>query len=366
MSKETLTWLNQNVLIGNTDKRGHAWHYKASEQGGEPNHYPGFIPVHDVERRLFAFDPVAAPAAFLKPITPADFPLHKATGGHPDNVIKVASDAGVQYYRVVVDEEHQAIVDPDNDIAFQYPTTDYRIHNYREWLLKNVATVLDADLGITSAGLLRRRAQAWVEISVPENIETPEGVVFRPLILAWTSLDSTLATNYGRRINETVCDNTLHARIGEPGETVSFRHTAGSLDRVGEVRAALGIIYDAADTFSQQVHELCSVKVTDRQWQKVLDALCPTDGKEGRGLSIVTNKREKLGSLYTSDPRCAPWKGTKFGVVQTANTFNLHHATIRNTHGGARAERNQLKIISGQVDKVDQYVAAIVDEVVGV
>jgi phage/plasmid-like protein (TIGR03299 family) len=355
MSKETLTWLNQNVLIGNTDKRGHAWHYKASEQGGEPNHYPGFIPVHDVERRLFAFDPVQLPAAFLKPLA-----VGESTFG--PNLIKIDG----QYYRVVVDEEHQAIVDPDTDIAFQYPTTDYRIHNYREWLLKNVATVLDADLGITSAGLLRRRAQAWVEISVPENIETPEGVEFRPLLLAWTSLDSTLATNYGRRINETVCDNTLHARIGEPGETVSFRHTAGSLDRVGEVRAALGIIYDAADTFSQQVHELCSVKVTDCQWQQVLDALCPRDGKEGRGLSIVTNKREKLDELYTSDSRCAPWQGTKFGVVQTANTFNLHHATIRNTHGGARAERNQLKIISGQVDKVDQYVAAIVDEVVGV
>lgn len=362
MSRETLTWLNQNVLIGNTSKRGNAWHYKASEQGDEPNHYPGFIPVADVERRLFGFDPVSAPAAFLRPITVADF---LSVGGRPDNVIKVASDAGVQYFEVIVDDEHQAIVDPENDIAFQYPTVDYRIHNYREWLLKNVATILDDDLGITSAGLLRRRAQAWVEVSVPENIVTPEGVEFRPLLLAWTSLDSSLSTNYGRRINETVCDNTLHARIGEPGETVRFKHTSGSLDRVGEVREALSIIYNAADTFSAQVAELTAVKVSEPQWQQVLDLLVPTKDKEkGRSLTIAENKREKLDTLYHFDPRCAPWVGTKFGVIQTANTFNLHEASIRNTHGGGRSERNQLKIISGQVDKVDQYAAELVDSVV--
>lgn len=44
MSKETSTWLNTNVLIGFTDKRGHAWHYRAEDQTPEPNHYPGPIP----------------------------------------------------------------------------------------------------------------------------------------------------------------------------------------------------------------------------------------------------------------------------------------------------------------------------------
>ena len=38
MSQETLAWLNTNVLVGFTDKRGIAWHYRASEQGSEPNH----------------------------------------------------------------------------------------------------------------------------------------------------------------------------------------------------------------------------------------------------------------------------------------------------------------------------------------
>jgi hypothetical protein len=44
MSTETMQWLNQNTLIGYSDQRGHAWHYRASDQGDEPNHYPVPVP----------------------------------------------------------------------------------------------------------------------------------------------------------------------------------------------------------------------------------------------------------------------------------------------------------------------------------
>lgn len=33
MSSETSTWLNTSTLIGFTDQRGHAWHYRADDQG---------------------------------------------------------------------------------------------------------------------------------------------------------------------------------------------------------------------------------------------------------------------------------------------------------------------------------------------
>ena len=55
MSQETSRWLNTRTLIGFTDKRGNAWHYRADEQGTEPNHYPLAIPTEDVRRRLFAW-----------------------------------------------------------------------------------------------------------------------------------------------------------------------------------------------------------------------------------------------------------------------------------------------------------------------
>lgn len=60
MSRETLTHLNTQTLIGFTDERGHAWHYRAEEQRTEPNHYPQAVPVPDVHRRLFHWSPVEA------------------------------------------------------------------------------------------------------------------------------------------------------------------------------------------------------------------------------------------------------------------------------------------------------------------
>ncbi len=69
MSKESLKWLNANTLIGFTDKRGTAWHYRADLQGAEPNHYPGPIPVEDVKRSLFGWQAVASPVYVESPVT---------------------------------------------------------------------------------------------------------------------------------------------------------------------------------------------------------------------------------------------------------------------------------------------------------
>ena len=58
MSRETMLHLNTNTLIGFTDRRGNAWHYRAVLQGAESNHYPGAIPVADVRRRLLNWQAV--------------------------------------------------------------------------------------------------------------------------------------------------------------------------------------------------------------------------------------------------------------------------------------------------------------------
>jgi len=65
VSQETMKWLNNNTLIGFTDKRGNAWHYRESDQGDESNHYPGAIPVDDVLRRLFNFKVIESPITYV-------------------------------------------------------------------------------------------------------------------------------------------------------------------------------------------------------------------------------------------------------------------------------------------------------------
>ena len=50
MSRETWNWLNTNTLIGFTDQRGHAWHWRAQEQDGVSNIGPLCRRHHRIKR----------------------------------------------------------------------------------------------------------------------------------------------------------------------------------------------------------------------------------------------------------------------------------------------------------------------------
>lgn len=329
MSRETMDWLNTNTLIGFTEKRGTAWHYRA----GADNHYPGAVPVEEVKRRLFAWEPVETPlyvpAATVggEVVTYAEVPGRKAiTRSDSGHVLGVFKDA-------------------------------YVPHPYTPWLIDNVASILDDTLNIGSAGLLKGGAVAWVSVEVPDTITTPEGVEFRPNLLACTSLDGTVATTYKRVVTNVVCDNTMSAALGESGQQFKVRHTSKSLGRLMDARRALGVVYDIADDFQREVAELCKISVTDREFDKIVDAMVPLPevkpGARGtRARTIAENKRDSLWDLWRSDNRSAPWHGTAYGAWQTFNTYQHHKINIRGKDT-TRAERNMLRAVEGLTDKTD-------------
>lgn len=325
MSKETISWLNLNTLIGFTEKRGHAWHYKAAEQGSENNHYIGAIPVADVERRLFNWTAVEGQLT--------------ATALTETGVI------------VTRDEDRKAIMRSDTGAILGIFKNGYEPHQYTEWLLNTVASILDDSLSIGSAGLLKNGAVAWVSVEVPDTIVTPSGVSFRPNLLACTSFDGSVATTFKRCITNTVCDNTMSAALREQGETFKVKHTRYSGMKLMEAREALSVLHGIEETFAAQVEELTNTTVTDRQWNAFLDSLVPskpTDSK--RSLTMATNKREAISLMYDHDTRVAPWRGTAWGVVQAVNTFTHHGGIVR---GADRAERNMLRAVTGGVDTLD-------------
>ena len=155
MSRETIEHLNTDVLIGNTDQRGHAWHYRAEEQGDESNHYPGAIPIEDVQRRLFHWEAASCRMAME---VPADFgTMFHLTAAGP--LGRPAGRAGHRPQRHLPPARHL--------------TDGYEKHQYAPWLLGNVGTILDDTLSISSAGLLKNGAISWVEVSVPESNSAP-------------------------------------------------------------------------------------------------------------------------------------------------------------------------------------------------
>lgn len=334
MSAETMQWLNANTLIGFTDKRGNAWHYRASDQGDEPNHYAGAIPVEDVERRLFHWTPVE---------------------GTVETRYRVPDGDGKTQRLSLVDKTRKTIVRPDTGAILGIFRAGFQIHEYREWLLLQTSLILDADLAIGSAGLLRGGAVAWVQVELEDTIETPEGVAFRPFLTAATSLDGSLASTYQSGAQVVVCDNTLSAALSDKSQQLKIKHSKRSLGRLSDVRAALGIVHAAADDFAAEVKQLCSVTVTEQQWGKFVDAHTGlagmTDSTSARARTNARNLGDELTKLWHEDIRVTPWRGTAYGVLAAVNTYAHHVQPLRGD--AIRAERNQLRTVTGEIDELD-------------
>lgn len=342
MSSETTTWLNENTLIGFTDQRGHAWHWRRDAD----NHYPGPVPVADVERRLFDWEAVALPM-YVPSHTGALTALDTTSG----DVVSLAEVPG-----------RQVIAHSVTGAVFGVFKDGYEPHQYREWLLTQVANLLDTGLAVGSAGLLRGGAQAWVSVEVPENITTPQGVEFRPNLLAVTSFDGSLATTYKRVVTNVVCDNTMAAGLAERGQQFKIKHTRNSRMKIGDARDATAIMHTGSDDFAAEVKSLCETTVTDEQWKLFLDAHKPLPAERGASYTRASNERRELRNLWDHDQRVSPWRNTAWGVVQAVNTYTHHLGTVRNV---TRAERNMARAAQGEVDTLDQATAGTLAAVLG-
>lgn len=323
MSKETIEDLNTNTLIGYTEKRGTAWHYRAADQGEESNHYDGAIPVEDIERRLFHWSPVEGTIS--------------ATA--------LTEDGFLNY----TDPDRKAIMRSDTGRILGIFKQGYQPHPYKEWLTENVAQILDADLHVGSAGLLKHGGVGWVQVEMEDTMEV-QGLEYRPFLTAATSLDGSLSTTYGTGSQVVVCDNTLSVALSTTAEKLKIRHSRNSLLRITEAREALSIVHQAGDLFAAQVEELTSQYVSDDKWREFVKAYTYTPNNTTRSLNMAQTKASGLDDLWFNDERVAPWKNNAYGVVAAVNTFTHHVSNVK----GDRAERNMSRSVMGEVDKLDQ------------
>lgn len=320
MSRETTEWLNENVLVGFTEKRGNAWHWKE----GSDNHYPGAVPVEDVRKRLFDWEPEKVETAFRRTgewINSGEFVYLNSKTGR-----KIAATT----------ESHKA-------------------HGYSEWLITNVQNMLDDDVQIGSAGLLRNGAQAWVQVELTET-QSAQGVLFRPTLLATTSLDGSIRSTYKAVNTIVVCDNTRAAALSEDTPTYGVKHTRLSKFKVLEAREAVGVqLARQAEAFEAEVDRQLHQEVNEEAFERFLDRVNPiprplTIEKPGRAFTLAQNKRERLLDMWHSDPRVSVWKNTAWGVLQLMNTYATHVASFK---GDNRVETNMTKIVMGTAFDAD-------------
>ena len=330
-SRDYLQWLNSQILVGFTDVRK-PWWYEAKLQGDEPTIYSGAVPLGDVRRRIFDWEAVRCSVK-------VDLP------GRPNTVVP----------------EKYAIVHNKTGHIFKFASKNYVIHQYQEWLIKNVASLLDnGNLQIGSAGLLRNGAGAFVSVETPENVKTRSGMEIKPKLLAASSHDSKLASTYKFVSTIVVCENTLSMALAETSNPYRRRHTLNSLDRLEDVRKSLDIVIAGPEGMIHLIDSLSDIKVSDAQWQEIVERLVPVPASSRpQVVARLENKRLELDNLWRSDPRCTPWHGSALGAFQAFNTHANHIAG----QDSSRFDRNMRKTLSNTSLNEDKKILKIIQDV---
>lgn len=355
-----MQWLNEGNILVNTDVAVPWWKDDAIiaefiANGGESPFYSGNIPVAEVLRRLFTFQINSRQACYLEPVG-TDHPAVDDQGNKFPTI--TVND---QKFMVVSGGAARRIGPSDAPDSWYWGTDGYTPHQFDEWLLNAPAKLLASDsseLGIVSAGLLSGRSVAWVQIGIPEWITTPEGIAFRPYIMATSAANGKTSTGYFMGSNIGVCDNTVTAfqnSAEREGRVFKVKHTSNSLIRLSDVHEALKLIDTHAQTMGEAISYLVNTPMSESQWSSVMETVCPLPAESGRGQTMAQNKRDKLDELYRYDIRCQP-QGTAWAAAQAVNTFNQHYSTVKgDVH---RAERNMLAEIAGKTAEQDASIFA--------
>ena len=276
--------------------------------------------------------------------------------------VEVITDEGVL---VVDDPKRQAIVRVDTGTVFNYTSHGYKIHQFDEWLLRNMELITDGGLAIGTVAVTKGGALAMLQAELPEaRVATAPGaepVKHRPHFIAATSHDSSTSTTYGAGTKVLICENQLGVSSFMKGGLmdvfVKIRHSANSLERVFEIRQRLGLVVEEiGDAFDLEFRTLVGQHVSDARFFEIVKGFTGEDKKpEGRSKTIAVNKGDALRNLWRNDERVAPWKNSMYGVLAAFNTASHHHGAFgRDVE--KRVERNVVRTIEGKWDEFDSNI----------
>lgn len=343
-------------LIGNTDKRSH-WIGKTD--GTLPT-YPGPIPISDVESRLFDWEAISVPTGNFIPVRVEE----------ADLLIPTKDGKGSIPVKAVVNTGAQAIVRSDDFTELGRFKLGYRIHDYKQWLIYVISEILGNNMCILSALTMKNGAQAAIEIGLDEALhDSKSGLDFWPFILAYTSMDGSLATTFSAFSRVLRCDNMFRAISREAaasGRQSKFRHTINSLSEnaVSGMHSTIGLLERQADGMVSYVNRLAAVPMSRPQWIKVMDIIAPPAPEDSTKAKVtkMANRREQLDDMYANSDMVAPWVGTAFGGLQAVSSFRHNVASVR---GATRLERVYDRTIRGEMAEGDLKTLEAMSTVLG-
>jgi hypothetical protein len=143
------------------------------------------------------------------------------------------------------------------------------------------------------------------------------------------------------------------------GRVFKRKHTSLSMGDLQEERDVLGILERVDEEFTRELHALLEIELNREKRIEVMDILFPLPEEEGRGYTLMENKRSRLMAM-DSDPMVSPWLGTGLGELQRFNSYEHHYSNIAGT---GRSERNVWRALNGKQGASDLAVAKAIEMV---
>ena len=155
-----------------------------------------------------------------------------------------------------------------------------------------------------TAGSLGNGERVFMTMKFPESMKLASGQdVIDNYIMAVNSHDGSSAFIVAVTPIRAVCTNTVRLALASAKSKVSLKHTAGATAKVQQARETLGVVFAYQEAFEAEVEAMLSVKVSDAQYKKFIEAVIPEPKKKevtDRQLNSIEKKRGELMALWNA------------------------------------------------------------------
>ena len=242
----------------------------------------------------------------------------------------------------------------------------YTVHLPKLWLAETVYPLVEVankeGLYLESCNAFYGGALTAITLALPEDTVSADGYAFRSKLNAFTSADSSLATQVGTSDTTTVCRNTImFANASMTAVTGKVRHTKNSNAKRADYAQTVADRLGMSQATKASIDMLGSIPCTDAQWDKVLATMFAPGKDSAQSKTISSNSISEARSLYRHDVRCEPWKGTALGVWQTLNTWAEHYQTVRNADRCYRSAVNAV-LCKTEDSKILNIIGSVLDD----
>lgn len=221
----------------------------------------------------------------------------------------------------------------------------------------------DVEVKFETAGALDGGRRIWLLANLPARRVVGDEVV--PYLVFTNSHDGYYAITAAMTPTRVVCQNTLTAALGNTKRKWTVRHVGNFQAKLNVAQHTLGLASKYMDAFIDKADVLEQIKITQKKFDDILNAVFPLkEQEEGEEVSRTNQNVIKLRSGVTDIWRTAddlqPFRNTAWGVVNAFADFASHAEPLRKTD--TYAETRFASLVNGtnlvpEVQKAIELVA---------